>query len=105
MAEAGLKGLARETRLFTFRSDELDIPSTVMHLTDRLVPMGFASPTNVDVIAMAYHEALVNALEHGNLEMDSQPEGRSLQASRTPTPPFSRSGAWTPSMPRAPLKC
>lgn len=71
MAEAGLKGLARETRLFTFRSDELDIPSTVMHLTDRLVPMGFASPTNVDVIAMAYHEALVNALEHGNLEMDS----------------------------------
>ncbi len=70
-AEAGLKGLAKETRLFLFRSDELDIPSTVMHLTDRLVPMGFALPTNVDVIAMAYHEALVNALEHGNFEMDS----------------------------------
>jgi len=71
MAEAGLKGLVHETRRFTFRSTELDIPSTVMHLTDRLVPMGFASTTNVDVIAMAYHEALVNALEHGNLEMDS----------------------------------
>ncbi len=71
LAEAGLKGLTRETRAFTFRSDELDIPSAVMHLTDRLVPLGFASPTNVDVIAMAYHEALVNALEHGNLEMDS----------------------------------
>jgi FixJ family two-component response regulator/anti-sigma regulatory factor (Ser/Thr protein kinase) len=71
LAEAGLKGLARETRCFMFRSDELDIPSTVMHLTDRLVPMGFATPTNVDVIAMAYHEALVNALEHGNLEVDS----------------------------------
>ena len=70
-AEAGLKGLVRETRRFVFRSDELDIPSAVVHLTDRLVPMGFASSTNVDVIAMAYHEALVNALEHGNLEMDS----------------------------------
>lgn len=71
MAEAGLKGLVRETRNFSFRSNELDIPSLVMHLTDRLVPMGFASSTNLDVIAMAYHEALVNALEHGNLEMDS----------------------------------
>ena len=71
MAEAGLKGLVHETRRFSFRSSELDIPSTVMHLTDRLVPLGFASATNVDVIAMAYHEALVNALEHGNLEMDS----------------------------------
>lgn len=71
MAEAGLKGLIHETRRFRFKSSELDIPSTVMHLTDRLVPMGFASATNVDVIAMAYHEALVNALEHGNLEMDS----------------------------------
>jgi FixJ family two-component response regulator/anti-sigma regulatory factor (Ser/Thr protein kinase) len=71
MAEAGLRGLVHETRRFCFRSNELDIPSTVMHLTDRLVPLGFASTTNVDVIAMAYHEALVNALEHGNLEMDS----------------------------------
>jgi len=70
-AEAGLRGLVEEKRHFTFRSDELDIPSTVVHLTDRLVPMGFAKPSNVDVIAMAYHEALVNALEHGNLEMDS----------------------------------
>lgn len=75
MAEAGLKGLVHETRRFCFRSDELDIPSTVAHLTDRLVPLGFASPTNVDVIAMAYHEALVNALEHGNLELDSSMKG------------------------------
>ena len=75
MAEAGLKGLMRESRLFSFRSDRVDIPSTVMHLTDRLVPMGFASSSNVDVIAMAFHEALVNALEHGNLEMDSSLKG------------------------------
>lgn len=75
MAEAGLKGLVRESRLFSFRSDRVDIPSTVMHLTDRLVPMGFASSSNVDVIAMAFHEALVNALEHGNLEMDSSLKG------------------------------
>lgn len=74
-AEAGLRGLMKETRHFSFRSDEVDIPSTVVHLTDRLVPMGFAKATNVDVIAMAYHEALVNALEHGNLEMDSSLKG------------------------------
>jgi DNA-binding response OmpR family regulator len=75
MAEAGLRGLVQETRHFSFRSDELDIPSMVMHLTDRMVPLGFAQPSNLDVIAMAYHEALVNALEHGNLDMDSSLKG------------------------------
>ena len=75
MAEAGLRGLVEETRHFSFRSDELDIPSMVMHLTDRMVPLGFAQPSNLDVIAMAYHEALVNALEHGNLDMDSSLKG------------------------------
>jgi len=75
MAEAGLRGLVRETRHFSFRSDELNIPSMVRHLTDRLVPFGFAQPANEDVIAMAYHEALVNALEHGNLELDSSLKG------------------------------
>jgi DNA-binding response OmpR family regulator len=71
LAANGLKGLVKEERIFSFRSDELDIPSVVRHLTDRLVPLGFAEPHNVDVIAMAFHEALVNALEHGNLELDS----------------------------------
>jgi DNA-binding response OmpR family regulator len=80
-AEAGLRGLVKEERHFSFRSDEVDIPSTVVHLTDRLVPMGFARATNVDVIAMAYHEALVNALEHGNLEMDSSLKGDLLSGS------------------------
>lgn len=71
LAQAGLKGLVKEHRHFSFRSDEVDIPSVVRHLTDRLVPMEFATRNNVDVLAMAFHEALVNALEHGNLELDS----------------------------------
>ena len=71
MAEVGLKGLVEERRHFLFQAADLDIPSLVSHLTDRLVPMGFAKAANVDVIAMAFHEALVNALEHGCLEMDS----------------------------------
>jgi CheY-like chemotaxis protein/anti-sigma regulatory factor (Ser/Thr protein kinase) len=75
MADDGLRGLVNERRHFLFRSDELEIPSLVRHLTDRLVPMGFASSNNVDVIAMAFHEALVNALEHGNLELDSSLKG------------------------------
>ncbi|HWQ09451.1 MAG TPA: response regulator, partial [Holophaga sp.] len=75
LAEAGLRGLVEETRHFSFRSDELDIPSLVVHLTDRMIPLGFAQPSNLDVIAMAYHEALVNALEHGNLGMDSTLKG------------------------------
>jgi anti-sigma regulatory factor (Ser/Thr protein kinase) len=37
--------------------------------------MGFASMSNLDVIAMALHEALVNALEHGNLELESTLKG------------------------------
>ena len=71
LADVGLKGMVEERRHFLFRASELDVPSMVGHLTDRLVTMGFAQPTNVDVIAMAFHEALVNALEHGCLEMDS----------------------------------
>lgn len=75
LAEDGLRGLVNERRHFLFRSDELDVPSLIRHLTDRLVPMGFASPANIDVIAMAIHEALANALEHGNLELDSNLKG------------------------------
>ena len=71
MAETGLRGMQEERRTFSIPAVELDIPSLVAHLTDRLVPMGFAKPTNVDVIAMAFHEALVNAREHGCLELDS----------------------------------
>lgn len=75
VADDGLRGLVNERRHFLFRSDELDVPSLVRHLTDRLVPMGFASMSNLDVIAMAFHEALVNSLEHGNLELDSNLKG------------------------------
>ena len=75
LADDGLRGLVNERRHFLFRSDELDVPSLVRHLTDRLVPMGFASPNNVDVIAVAFHEALANALEHGNLELESSLKG------------------------------
>jgi CheY-like chemotaxis protein len=75
LADDGLRGLVNERRHFLFRSDELDVPSLMHHLTDRLVPMGFASASNIDVIAMALHEALVNALEHGNLDLDSNLKG------------------------------
>ena len=75
LAQDGLKGLVEETRHFTFKSSELDIPSVVKNLTDRLIPLGFATPGNLDVLAMAIHESLVNALEHGNLELDSNLKG------------------------------
>jgi CheY-like chemotaxis protein len=75
LAAVGLRGLVEEHRHFLFRARELDIPSLVGELTDRLVPLGLALPTNVDVIGMAFHEALVNALEHGCLEMDSSLKG------------------------------
>ena len=65
-ADDGLRGLVNERRHFLFRSDELDIPSLMHHLTDRLVPMGFASASNIDVIAMAFHEALALA-SHNSL--------------------------------------
>lgn len=78
MAQAGLKGLLMEQRHFRFRSDEVDIPSLVKHLSDRLVPLGFATLNNAAVVAMAFHEALVNALDHGNLELDSTLKGDDL---------------------------
>ena len=75
LADDGLRGLVNERRHFLFRSDELNVPSLVRHLTDRLLPMGFASQSNLDVISMAFHEALVNSLEHGNLELESSLKG------------------------------
>jgi DNA-binding response OmpR family regulator len=75
LAQAGLQGLARESREFRFRSDQVDVPSLIKHLTDRLVSLGFAQSANLDTIAMAYHEALVNALDHGNLGLDSGLKG------------------------------
>jgi DNA-binding response OmpR family regulator len=75
LAQAGLQGLAKESREFRFRSDQLDIPSLIKHLTDRLVALGFAQPASLDTIAMAYHEALVNALDHGNLGLESTLKG------------------------------
>ena len=75
LTAVGLQGLVEERRHFQFKARELNIPSMVGHLTDRLVDMGLARPTNVDVIGMAFHEALVNALEHGCLEMDSSLKG------------------------------
>jgi CheY-like chemotaxis protein len=75
LTDVGLQGLVEEHRHFLFRARELNIPSLIGHLTDRLVPMGLAKPTNVDVIGMAFHEALVNALEHGCLEIDSSLKG------------------------------
>jgi len=75
MTAVGLQGLVEERRNFLFKASELNIPSLVGHLVDRLVPLGLAKPTNVDVIGMAFHEALVNALEHGCLEMESSLKG------------------------------
>ncbi len=99
LTDDGLRGLVNERRHFLFRSDELDVPSLVHHLTDRLVPMGFASTNNLDVIAMALHEALVNSLEHGNLELESTLKGdlfagedpyTKLRAERMADPDFAR---------------
>jgi hypothetical protein len=75
LTAASLQGMVEERRHFLFQARELNIPSLVGHLTDRLVPMGLATATNVDVIGMAFHEALVNALEHGCLEIDSSLKG------------------------------
>ena len=99
-AAVGLRGLVEERRHFLFRANELDIPSMVGHITDRLVPMGLARPTNVDVIGMAFHEALVNALEHGCLEMDSSLKG-DLFANRTPSRPPCRNAWPIPATPTA----
>lgn len=83
-AVSGLKGLMEEQRRFAFRSDELDIPGLLRHLTERLVPMGFATDQNIDVVAMAYHEALVNALDHGSLELDSDLKADTLSMDEDP---------------------
>lgn len=69
---AALRGLARLEASFAWRSRELGISDTCRGLARMLADAGFyLGRAAEDECALALEEAFVNAMEHGNLELDS----------------------------------
>jgi len=51
------------------------IPPLIAHLQDKLGQIGLCDETGLIRVAVALHEALVNAIVHGNLELKTPPGG------------------------------
>ncbi|QDU39026.1 Chemotaxis protein CheY [Maioricimonas rarisocia] len=61
-----------ETRFcFTIENDVALIPALVTHLQDYLARMCHCDQSGIVRVGVALHEALRNAIHHGNLELDS----------------------------------
>ncbi len=80
---------------FDLDSDVSLIQPLVRHVQSAILLMGICDETESNQIAIALHEALQNAVEHGNLELDSKLRNEDLSAycallkERAKTPPFS----------------
>jgi len=65
-------GLKDASHKFEWRTGELEISGTCKYLANLLYQAGFyRDTTERDNAALALEEALVNSVEHGNLELDS----------------------------------
>ena len=56
---------------FTLGNDPALVPALVGRIEDLVAAMGLCDRTGSLRVAVALHEALVNAIDHGNLELDS----------------------------------
>jgi anti-sigma regulatory factor (Ser/Thr protein kinase) len=70
--DAAFSGLDRLEAEFTWRTSRFDVSRVCRRLARLLVEAGFYTDrSGEDECALALEEALVNAIEHGNLELDS----------------------------------
>jgi len=60
-----------ESRHFAIPTRELYVSDLATYLTEPLEQISLVDPTCIISVTMAIYEALVNAVEHGNLELDS----------------------------------
>jgi DNA-binding response OmpR family regulator len=68
---------------FRLENDTTLIPSLIGHLEENATRMKLCDATGLIRVGVALHEALTNAIQHGNLEMDSslrQKDERGYQA-------------------------
>jgi CheY-like chemotaxis protein len=66
-----LKSLARTESHFVLENDPALIPPLVSHLRENVFRMSGSDETGLIQMTVALREALLNAMEHGNLELDS----------------------------------
>jgi len=66
-----LESLYRHEIEFVVDNDVQLVPSLVSHLEDSIVTMRLCEPAGLILLGVALHEALTNAIFHGNLELNS----------------------------------
>ncbi len=67
-----MSGLTRSQATFALPNDSTLITSLVSHLQDNVAQMGICDDAERIRFGVALEEALVNAMYHGNLEVDSE---------------------------------
>ena len=66
-----LESLTQAESAFSIESDPALVRSLVGYLQEHLVPLGLADQTGRMRVGIALEEAVLNAIYHGNLELDS----------------------------------
>lgn len=74
-----MKGLVLQTCTFELRSDQSMFRPLIHHLQNQLAQIGFGEESERTRIGVALEEAMNNALEHGNLEVDSELRETSIE--------------------------
>jgi CheY-like chemotaxis protein len=69
--QRALECLTRIDSIFVLENDVTLIPPLISHLDSLLARLKFGDPTGRMRVGVALHEALVNAIQHGNLEVSS----------------------------------
>jgi anti-sigma regulatory factor (Ser/Thr protein kinase) len=90
-----MRSMTRSESVFVLGNDAELIGPLVNYLQQSLAAMGLCSEAETTRVGVALDEALINALHHGNLEVDSSlrrdnlEEYHRLLAERTQQPPYS----------------
>jgi len=61
--------LKRGTMEFVFKTGEISSDKVSLYLATHLGEMGFIEGYRISTVALAFNEVLINAIEHGNLEL------------------------------------
>jgi anti-sigma regulatory factor (Ser/Thr protein kinase) len=67
-----LERLRRAETQFVIENDTTLIPALVGHVEEDLSRLKLCEPSGLVLLGVALHEALTNAILHGNLELDSE---------------------------------
>jgi CheY-like chemotaxis protein len=65
-----LEFVTRTESQYVLPNDESIIPAFICHLEEQLARMKFGDPTTLIRVCVALREALINAMHHGNLEVN-----------------------------------